>query len=489
MMSKFFLSLTAFSLALNISALADEVSGEVEFVEQVFEEEIADAAENEQAQEPVAAEEQISKRGRRTAFPQKTPSALANAAAEQTAQKPRLPKRRKPHFAGVRRPLEEAPKALDPEKTSKKAKSPWFSSKTQPKNDKKQTVSTESDSTELPSDRPYFRKVGNTIVAPLFVQTDASGDFPAPTPPLGRSAVVENDYPRTGFQAPNGHVYLSAEWLFWRTRQEGMEFASSKQLEFDFQSGFRVGLGVHLPSFDGWSIDVNYTRFNPQHSHSVYGAFYPLFLFQGSLSVAEQGNAVAQADGHWAIEFQSVDIELGKSYYLSKTLVLSPFFGLKGAWIDQHARFRYLGGFIPAGQVFRTHFKNDFKGAGPLLGTEVNWQLGGGFSLFGDIIAALIIGHFDNGQEQYQLSNSEVVHLDHDYNLVSPVLEMVGGVAWDRNFNKDQCHYGLSAGFETQYWWSQNQTEQFTDDVRPIYVRQRGDLAFYGLTLRARFDF
>jgi len=35
----------------------------------------------------------------------------------------------------------------------------------------------------------------------------------------------------------------------------------------------------------------------------------------------------------------------------------------------------------------------------------------------------------------------------------------------------------------------QNQIEQFTDDNLPTYIRERGDLAFYGLTLRGRLDF
>jgi hypothetical protein len=124
-----------------------------------------------------------------------------------------------------------------------------------------------------------------------------------------------------------------------------------------------------------------------------------------------------------------------------------------------------------------------------LIGTEGYWHLGAGFSFFGDLAASLLVGHFDNDQRQFQLDGLEVVHLGSNFNLVSPFLQMVAGIAWDCNFKKDTCHFGLSAGFEAQQWWNQNQTEQFVDDVRPIYVRQRGDLAFYGLTLQLRLDF
>jgi hypothetical protein len=264
-----------------------------------------------------------------------------------------------------------------------------------------------------------------------------------------------------------------------------MEFVTTKKVAFDFQSGFRVGLGVHLP-YDCWDIYVNYTRFNPEDSDSVHGSFYPLYLFQGA---GTQGTTIDKAHAHWKIEFQNVDVEIGRAFYIAKTLVFRPFFGLKGAWIDQDAHIRYEGGFIPIGQTFRTHFENDFKGAGPLIGIASNWLIGAGLSFFGDFAAALIVGHFDNEQKQRQFSGAEVVNLNSDFNLVSPTAQMIVGLAWDGNFNKERYHVGLSAGFESQYWWGQNQTEQFTDKDFPIYVREKGDLAFYGLTLRARFDF
>lgn len=431
MTSRLFLSLAVFSFAF---VHADDSLVDEEYMQEELEEEIAEVVE-EKAAEP--------------------------------EQQP-LPKRRKPHFAGAKRPPESKPR--DPNKP-RKMKNQWFSSKTQPK--EKKTAQVQKVSAELPADRPYFTKGMIAEAKPQVAQAPAE-------------ATEGHKYPMTGFQAPNGHVYLTGEWLYWRTRQEGMEFATSKQIKFDYHSGFRVGLGAHLPSCDGWNIYLNYTRFFPEHSHSAHGSFYPLFLFQGA---GVSGSAVARAHGHWEVKFQNVDVEFGKVYYLTKRLICSPFFGFKGAWIDQHARFHYEGGYIPDGQSFRTHFKNDFKGIGPLLGTEMNWQLGAGFSFFGDIAAALVVGHFNNEQRQHQLDGMEVVHLDTDFNIVSPTLQMVLGAAWDINFHEDQCHFGLSAGFEVQEWWDQNQTEQFTDDVLPTYVRQRGDLSFYGLTLRARLDF
>lgn len=467
MASKFFFSLTAFSMVFSFQAFAEDSTVQEEVVE------TSDQVEQEAPPQ----------KSRRQAFPSKKTTV---GVVKEEAEKPALQKKTKPHFAGVKRTIETESPSASPKK-SRKIKNEWFSSKTQPKNEKKHMVRSKDAPTELPADRPYFVKASNTAAPSLLASNNAMPSGSSMSNQRNSAELTEGqEYPRTGFSAPDGHVFFTAEWLYWRTRQEGMEFATSKQIEFDFQSGFRVGAGAHLPSFDGWTIYANYTRFTPDGSHSAHHSPYPLFLFQGS---GVSGNAVDHAFGSWKIEFQNADLEFGKAYYLTKTLVFSPFFGLKGAWIDQRAHFHYEGGYIPEGEAFRTYFKNDFKGAGPLIGTEINWQLGAGFSFFGDVATSLVIGHFVNTQKQYQLGGMEVVHLSDDFNLVSPFLQLVAGLAWDRNFHREKCHFGLSAGFEVQQWWSQNQTEQFTDDVRPTYFRQRGDLSFYGLTLKARVDF
>ncbi len=463
MPSSFFRSVAAFSLLFQSIVFADGKISDEELFEEVV---VEDKAPESEQQKPPAKP--------RVIFPVKN----------QEQKVTENPKKLKPQYAGARRPPEK-PKTPEKEKKSPNIKNQWFTSKTHPKIEKKEHLNhVEEASTELPADHPYFMK---TSYLPTSATNPGFGYSNPPKEESQREEITEgNEYPRAAFQAPRSHFYLTGEWLYWRTREEGMEFATSQIVDFDFQSGFRVGLGVHLPH-DHWDIYVNYTRFVPDASESRHGSFYPLFLFQGT--GAPQGATVSEAHAHWKIEFQTVDVEIGRAYYIAKTLTFRPFFGLKGAWINQEAKFRYRGGFIPHGQAFRTEFDNDFKGAGPLIGIESNWVLGAGFNFFGDIATALIIGQFFDKQEQRQLDGAKVVDLNTDFHLLSPTVQIAAGIAWDRNFRRDRLHFGLSAGFETQYWWGQNQSEQFTDDHFPIYVRGKGDLAFYGLTFRGRLDF
>lgn len=407
---------------------------------------------------------------RRVAFPQKKNPEVSPPKGKQKA-----------HFAGTRRPQPTIASTEAPKKRRSAVKNKWVKSKTHPKVDKKRDVLEIADAppAQLSSDRPYYKRSNMLEQTPLILADDEEMD----REPVyeENDALTEGElYPKGGFLAPRGHIFFTGEWLYWRVRQEGMEYAPSKKLHFNFKSGYRVGLGVHLPQ-DKWDMYVNYTRYFPTHAAKASGLFYPLFLF-GATTATE-------AHAHWSIEFQTLDVVIGRPFYLSDTLVLHPFFGIKGAWIHQHAHVRYQGGAIPAGQTYRTYFKNDFKGAGPLFGIDSNWRLGAGFSLFGDFAAAIPIGQFHNKQVQHQFDGTVPIDMTIHNNLASPNVQLISGLAWDWNFCKRMCHLGFSAGFEAQYWWDQNQTEQFTDTSQPIYVRQQGSLALYGLTFKGRLDF
>ncbi len=382
-------------------------------------------------------------------------------------------KKPKPHFAGVKKPVETVKARTSTKPRSKKVKNAWFSSKTQPKPPRKEVV--EEEVIELPEDRPHYQKIRSVLA-------DNSAMLPR-----GSSVSIEEgeQYPRTGVEAPCGHLFFTGEWLYWRVREEGTEFVTTTPMEFDYSSGFRVGVGVHLPYSPGWDIYANYTDYRPKASAHKEGSFYPLFAYQGA---GHSGSFVTAAEASWHLDFQTVDLVFGRGYYLASTFSVHPFLGMKGAWIDQNAHIEYEGGYIPDGEMFTTHLKNDFKGAGPLFGVDMRWHWGVGLSLFGDFSSAFVAGHFDNHQEQHQMGQ-EVVHFNRGYNLVSPFFQMLIGMGWDRNFNRERSHVGLSVGFETQYFCNQNQTELFTGASLPSYQRQKGDLALYGLTLKGRFDF
>lgn len=377
-------------------------------------------------------------------------------------------KKPKAHYAGVKKPKEKEEKEVAAKKRSSRIKNKWVSSKTHPKQQMKDSTDPKFDLLEeLPEDRPYFQK--------------ASYILPSPTPQIVQlespDLMEEKSFEKPFFQS----VYLTGEWLFWRVRQEGMEYAAAKSVEFKFSSGFRLGLGVHLPR-PGWDIFVNYANIAPDQTVHSHGPIFPRPLYQAI-------GAVNEASAHWKIGFQSVDIELGKTLNLASTFQCRPYLGLKGAWIDQNAHFLYQGGIVPAGEEYTVRLKNDFKGAGPRIGVRADWEFGRGWSLFADTAAAFLIGVFNEKEKQQQLNGNVPIDMTTTLHLISPNLQLATGVDWSCSFKEERYRVGLSAGFEAQMYWDQNQTSEWTSSDQPLYVRVGGDLGFYGLTLKGRFDF
>ena len=78
-----------------------------------------------------------------------------------------------------------------------------------------------------------------------------------------------------------------------------------------------------------------------------------------------------------------VDLELGRNFYVSRRLMLKPFYGLKGAWNKQHMNVN----FTEATAAFNNSMTNKIKnwGIGCSVGMDTSWHFSRSFSLIGDV--------------------------------------------------------------------------------------------------------
>ncbi|HSW86732.1 MAG TPA: Lpg1974 family pore-forming outer membrane protein [Rhabdochlamydiaceae bacterium] len=330
-----------------------------------------------------------------------------------------------------------------------------------------------------------------------------------------------------GREAP---FFVTGDLLFWKVEEGGMEYtdsftyntvltqalmnAESKELHFNYDFGYRVGLGVNTP-YDGWDVYADYTFFRTSESQRLppggkksrkknrknrtscgpgigapAGMFFPLLAYQGVNGIV---NVVKNVKAHWEVKLKDIDFEIGGEYYLGRHLSFRPAMGFKAAKIDQRFKVSYINLTINNNPIvnpatFIVKGRNEFKGIGPKIGIGSFWDLGVGFSLFGNLGAALLAGWFDMDQVQNQFE-TEIIDLDSHLRRFAPVLEILIGASWDVYFHHNKFHLGFHAGYEAQYWWRQNQIEQFPDNLIPVYVRFSEDLSFSGLTAGVRFDF
>lgn len=305
--------------------------------------------------------------------------------------------------------------------------------------------------------------------------------------------------------------YIFADALYWHAdvgntdwafRNNNINAASgviegpNHKLDFKWSWGFRVGLGVNM-DHDHWDSNIYYTWFHTHNSNAVGTQN------DGSqTAVDNQGSTGAIfGGGHgeidWRIHYSMFDWELGRWYFVSKSLALRPHVGLKGGWIHQKVEREWK---IDSQNEGKAKLENDFWGIGPVGGINTTWMLGSvgmhRFSLFGDFAGALMYGHFDVDHRETFETNEVVksgnkIH-DLDRNLAVAMLQAMFGLGWDTPFNRDRCHFGLKVGYEFQYWFRQNQMLNMKTNP-PLntveYWRNSDDLALQGLTVDFRFDF
>ncbi|HNA61772.1 MAG TPA: Lpg1974 family pore-forming outer membrane protein [Rhabdochlamydiaceae bacterium] len=308
--------------------------------------------------------------------------------------------------------------------------------------------------------------------------------------------------------------YLFADALYWHASEGNTDWAFKyadepaaiaagpvHHLDFKWDWGFRVGIGMSNMQHDQWDSNFYYTWFHAHNSNSIGMTGAPEQVIDTWGSASSNFNS---AEIDWNVHFSMFDWELGRNFFVSKNLALRPHIGIKGGWIHQPVKISYSGGELKQQAVnWNLHMENDFWGVGASGGVNTNWTLGNAgamnqhrFSIFGDFSGALMYGHFDVDYKDIVSDiagtpvHGGVALTNLSRNLAVTMLDAVLGLSWDVGFNQDRCHFAFRLGYEFQYWFRQNQLVRGVGQGNDIQVsRASDDLGLQGLTADFRFDF
>jgi hypothetical protein len=187
------------------------------------------------------------------------------------------------------------------------------------------------------------------------------------------------------------------------------------------------------------------------------------------------------------LNFNVLDFEFGRNFYVSPRLMLRPFFGLKGTWQKQTLAVNFTSSSTDTASM-RNRMKN--WGIGILAGLDTSWHLTRSLSLFGNIAASALWEQFKVNRldrEVNAVSNTSIsfVNLMDRFHIVRPVFEWMLGLRWEAWFYCDTYHFAAEGGWEEQIWFSQNMFIRLPGSGSA----HDGDLTLQGLTLKFRLDF
>lgn len=332
--------------------------------------------------------------------------------------------------------------------------------------------------------------------------------------------------PNAGPRVTNGvDVFVTADFIYWTSRQEGLAFARSGLADYSeaialgntpcgktyypkskFSPGFKVGVGLNL-GHDGWDTYLNYTWFHNNtkcgHVVSSSATTAPIPLWEastiGSLTAEKNflvlstfvnvGNSQAQ----WKLYFNNFDWELGRNFYISQYLTLRPYAGLKGNWMQQKYNVSYSD-FLASDismdvDVVKMHQEQKFWGVGIRTGLDTSWYFDKNWSMFANTALSSLWGRYKVTRQDLTLALKAtdyniIINTVNDFHTVKPVLELQLGARYDYWFCDDDYHFGIEAAWEQQVWFNQG---QFIKYLEPD--SSDANLVLQGLTVDFRFDF
>lgn len=354
---------------------------------------------------------------------------------------------------------------------------------------------------------------------------------------MSTTTVMGTFGPKTALARPEPHGqgwFLSIDVLYWQTKVDGAEYVASdssfantpisavgrlKEVEFDFEFGLKVGLGYNF-FHDGWDMGLQYTYFD-QNAGNKTGTSSPAILLPttATLVIAETSygdiatGAVTppifctSATTDFKLDFDNLNLELGRNYFVSRNLSFRPHFGLKSAWIKIDWDNRYTGGetAFSVQTPFNTtinfrglgldtvyaNINSDFWGLGPRAGVNSKWYLTNGFSLYGNVDGALLFGYFETKYKSWFSANAQnVVRYKEKFHRLTPTAHFELGLSYDKYIYNDKQHIGISLGYENQFFWDAfRYLRNFGGFFDPSLGLTKNGVGLYGVTLSVRWDF
>ena len=137
-----------------------------------------------------------------------------------------------------------------------------------------------------------------------------------------------------------------------------------QEVDYDWAPGFRLALGHHLP-LDHWDLELTWTYFKNNCSGDVSGDTSNIAIWAPMGYLAGSFNAHS-ASANWRLNYNTLDLTLGRTSFATKSLVVNPFIGFRGAFIHQHFTAFYQNAAFTNGSLPHTNVSsaasNDFNG-------------------------------------------------------------------------------------------------------------------------------
>ncbi|MFA6914928.1 MAG: Lpg1974 family pore-forming outer membrane protein [Parachlamydiales bacterium] len=282
-------------------------------------------------------------------------------------------------------------------------------------------------------------------------------------------------------EAPSGHFFVNADLLYWKPYISGLELDfgtlslsqalvdgttifTANELDVDpnfkWNAGYRIGAGYQF-ACSNWQIGAIWTHFQGKGSHR-------------DGSVGEFAN-----NGHCRTHLNQIDAVVAYNTCFCSSFNVKPFLGIRAAKIHQSISaqlFTEITLAAPTTVITESRFLDDtqnFRGLGPILGLNLDWDVGCGFGVYGSAATSILYGNYrvdfdDSGSTPAPISQEVISRIRKRLHAVDCVVDLALGVSWQTSF-MESYQLAVKLGFEHHQYFNHNHLGA-----------NRGDLSFDG---------
>jgi len=322
--------------------------------------------------------------------------------------------------------------------------------------------------------------------------------------PAGYNASARIDTQKTW------EFFVSGSFIYWMPMQDAMDVSVSnasnapaapqlfvpnlhaelKDFHFHYEPGFKAAFGMHV-LHDNWTALVQVTHLTVDERTEAHRPSSSSYLYSltapptTGLQEFEQKNS-------WDMQFNMVDVNLNRAYYVGASLTFQPFIGVRAGKIHQHLH-THADAFFNAANPsveFDTSYRTNTWLVGPRVGMDANLLLGKGVRMFGTMAGALCYNNSKTRvRQEIETFDAPLFSVKDVIREIKPNGEIDLGFGYGTYFNNHKSHFDISASYDFNIFWNQNMMSYLKDQIGLDAGGSPGNLYLHGLTAKMQFNF
>jgi hypothetical protein len=356
-----------------------------------------------------------------------------------------------------------------------------------------------------------------------------AGNTQDPNDQISESNLRNEKQPKSRSDSVFNGFTMDGSFLYWNAKADGYGFAYKTRIkggsggvptmikgDLDFEApsfgswdpGFQIAIGYVISQRQQWHTRLAWTRFNTSSDTSLSTSSIDLTKHLTPLLFPILTGPLAdRAKAHFSLNFNTLDLDLGRQFFVGKWLSLAPKVGVRAAWIDQDFKVNYRSYFPTSSTIFieNTSFKADqnFSGIGLKFGSDIEFYFAKSWSILGNVSGSLLMGHININEKIAGLividplvAIPEKVKIKNSIHRIRSNLEGQLGLQWQTYFYKNRFRFACAALYSFAYWFNQNNLIDVSTTFSPGLsepvvndISQSQDLQLQGLNIKLGIDF